>query len=345
MTQRSDEVKDFWKKPDHLSTNNKSPKKPKKEKGGLTIKEFAIRLLIHGAIILLLGGVVAVGAHYGLQSVTRHGVRRTVPDLQALTIDAAERLAERYDLMLVVNDSLYAPAYERGTVLDQLPAEGTVVKPGRAIYVTINATQQKMVDVPYVAGRSLRQAKNMLDVAGLTIERLNYQPDLATNYILSQSYDGKMVRANSNLRAPIGSGIVLNVGVSEDNNETPMPLVVGQSLYAAKSALWGAGLNVESVEMEYGIDQSNIDLSIVMWQSIPPDSTLRLGYPISLEVTMSKDRASKALKNLEIERSFEAQMLELEQALNDSLELIYYPYREEEEKPVVEKVDFEDLFN
>ena len=72
-------------------------------------------------------------------------------------------------------------------VLDQLPEKGVEVKPGRTIYVTINSFSQKRVPVPYVAGRSLRQAKNMLEIAGLEIAELVYRPDMATNYVLEEA--------------------------------------------------------------------------------------------------------------------------------------------------------------
>ena len=145
---------------------------------------------------------------------TRHGARRTVPDLEGVVLGDAERLAGDNDLKLIVNDSLYVPAYQGGVVLDQLPEKGVEVKPGRTIYVTINSFSQKRVPVPYVAGRSLRQAKNMLEIAGLEIAELVYRPDMATNYVLEEYWDGKPVLADSKVMAEMGSGVTLHVGVS-----------------------------------------------------------------------------------------------------------------------------------
>ena len=151
--------------------------------------------------------------------------------------------ARHEGLKVHVNDSLYVPIYEGGIVLDQLPERGVEVKPGRTIYVTINSYAQKMVNVPYVAGRSLRQAKNMLEVAGLGIEKIVYQPDMATNYVLEQYVDGKRVASNSRLQAEMGSGVTLYVGES-GNASTLTPKVVGLHLTQAKSRLWELGLNV-----------------------------------------------------------------------------------------------------
>ena len=132
------------------------------------------------AVIML---ALALSAHILMQIATRHGARRTVPDFSGITLHDAERLAAKHDLELHINDSLFVPAYEGGIILDQLPEQGVEVKPGRTVYVTINSFRQKMVPVPYVAGRSLRQAKNMLEIAGLEIKELVYSlsgtyPDL-----------------------------------------------------------------------------------------------------------------------------------------------------------------------
>ncbi|MFI3306248.1 MAG: PASTA domain-containing protein [Rikenellaceae bacterium] len=323
-------------------------KRGDKEKRGrdITLGSFVLRLAINGAIILILGLIAAVAVHFLLQSSTRHGIRRTVPNIHTLTIEEAERAVESHDLKLVINDSLYAPTVERGTILDQLPEEGTIVKPGRTIYVTINATQLKMVDIPYVAGRSLRQAKNMLEVAGLTIERLDYQRDLATNYILSQSYRGADVTATSALRAPVGSGVTLTVGASEEQEQTVMPLLIGSSIHVAKSALWSAGLNVKAVKYEDGISESDSKLAVVVEQSFPADSLLKLGREISFKLSLDQDKVTQYFKEKEEVLKLRAEMEEMEQAMLDSLSLIAPDTTEvAPQRPRAERVDFEDLFN
>lgn len=150
---------------------------------------FLKHLFIIVCVLLVLG----VATHLLLLLGTRHSAHRTVPDLTGIPLEEALGEARRQGLEIIVNDSLYVPAYDGGVVLDQLPEKGVGVKPGRKVYVTINSYRQKMVTVPYVAGRSLRQAKNMLEVAGLGIEQIVYRPDLATNYVLEEYADGKRV--------------------------------------------------------------------------------------------------------------------------------------------------------
>ena len=142
-------------------------------------------------------------------------------------------------------------------MLDQLPERGVEVKPGRTVYITINAFRQKQVPVPYVAGRSLRQAKNMLEIAGLEIERLVYRPDIATNYVLEEYCDNRPVRPESKIEAEAGSGVTLYVGVQEGDSLTIVPQVIGVTLRQAKSRLWELGLNVGRIAFDEGIDLIN----------------------------------------------------------------------------------------
>ena len=177
---------------------------------------------------------MAVAAHIVMQVGTRHGARRTVPDFSGVKLDQAQRMARKYDLKLHINDSLFVPAYEGGIVLDQLPEGGVEVKPGRTVYITINSFRQKMVPVPYVAGRSLRQAKNMLEIAGLEIAELVYRADMATNYVLDEYCDGRPVAATSKIEAELGSGVTLYVGVEGGYGTTVVPRLVGFPLKEAK---------------------------------------------------------------------------------------------------------------
>ena len=87
-------------------------------------------------LIVLIILAMAVIAHFVMQAGTRHGARRTVPDFSGIALGEAQRIARANDLRLHINDSLFVPAYEGGTVLDQLPEGGVEVKPGRCLLYT-----------------------------------------------------------------------------------------------------------------------------------------------------------------------------------------------------------------
>ena len=246
---------------------------------------------------------------------TRHGMRRTVPDFTGLGLKDAQYYAEKRGLKLIINDSLYVPAYPGGMVLEQLPKGGVDVKEGRKIYITINSFAQKKLPMPYVAGRSLRQAKNMLEGAGFGIEHLEYVEDIATNYVLAQYLGGVEVTAESDIKIEKGTGVVLKVGVSPDQNMTTVPRLLGRKLFEAKGKLWEQGLNVGEVTYDEGITLLNEDDARVCRQSTLQSSQLPLGSKVSIHLTLDKEVVAAA--TAEAERALAEALKQREKA--DSL--------------------------
>lgn len=297
-------------------------RKPKQ--GGLAALVARLKaspIAYHAVLIVLTVVAILVVSSIMMNVITRHGTHRTVPDFTGIRIADAERLADDERLEIIINDSLFVPAYEGGIVLDQLPKGGVEVKAGRKIYVTINSVRQKMVQVPYVAGRSLRQAKNMLEVAGLGIERLEYVEDIATNYVLAEIVEGRELTAEDKVEIEMGSGVVLKVGVDPEKNSVIVPKAIGQGMEAAKSRLWEQGLNVGKINMDEGINLMNQKDARVYRQSLSHNSSARLGDTVDLWLTLDEQKverlsgeSDKRAQELEEER------LEAEAALRDSLE-------------------------
>ena len=283
-------------------------------------------ILYHLSMIALLFLGLAVVAFVAMALGTRHSARRTVPDFVGLQLNDAEYFAGRRDLEIIINDSLHVSAYPGGVVLDQLPKGGVVVKPGRKVYVTINSSRQRMVAVPYVAGRSLRQAKNMLETAGLTIDHLEYAEDIATNYVLAEFINGEEVLEESELQAEMGSGVVLRVGVSATDTATAAPQVLGRSLFEAKSRLWESGLNIGEIIFDEGMPALERNRAKVYRQSILPTEAVAYGARVSLHLTLDAVKVDSAIVQQErrVEEALKAKMAadsiaKAEQRLLDSI--------------------------
>ena len=279
-----------------------------------------ITLIVVVLISLLILSYVALAVG------TRHGMRRRVPDFTGLALKDAKYYAEKRGLKLIINDSLYVPAYPGGMVLEQLPKGGVDVKAGRKIYITINSFAQKKLPMPYVAGRSLRQAKNMLEGAGFGIERLEYVEDIATNYVLAQYLGGVEVTAESDIKIEKGSGVVLKVGVSPNQNITTVPRLIGRKLFDAKGKLWEQGLNVGEVVYDEGINLLNEGDARVYYQSALQSSELELGQSVSIRLTLDKQvvdsaaaEAERALKEIAKQREMADSLARVEA---DSLRML-----------------------
>ena len=249
------------------------------------LKQYTI--LYHLVVIVLLFVSIAIVSFLAMAIGTRHSAHRTVPDFVGLRMNDAEYFAGRRNLQIIVNDSLHVSAYPGGVILDQLPKGGVVVKPGRKVYVTINSLRQRMVTVPYVAGRSLRQAKNMLETAGLTIDHLEYAEDMATNYVLAEFVDGTEILEDSlAVQAEKGSGVVLRVGVAPNDVATAVPQVLGRTLFEAKSRLWESGLNIGEIEFDAGMPALERNRAKVYKQSVLPSAEVEYGSRVSLRLTL-----------------------------------------------------------
>ena len=195
---------------------------------------YVVRNIVLAVSLLV---IVLFAANLLLNLFTRHNKHVEVPDFMNMTLDEALAASRGDKLRIEVNDSLYVPAFDPGVILEQRPAAGTEVKPGRRIYVTVNSSQQRMIDVPYVAGYSLRQAKNILETAGLEIEKLVYVDDIATNNVLEQRVGSEVVAADNRVQARVGSGVVLTVGRAPGADLVSVPRVVGLPLRDAKSRI------------------------------------------------------------------------------------------------------------
>ena len=259
-------------------------------------------ILYHLVVIALVFLGLAVASFIAMALGTRHSAKRTVPDFVGLRLGDAEYFAGRRDLKIIINDSLHVASYPGGVILDQLPKGGVVVKPGRKVYVTINSVRQRMVAVPYVAGRSLRQAKNMLETAGLTINHLEYVEDLATNYVLGEVVDGGEVLEDSLVvHTEMGNGVTLRVGVAPNDTATSVPQVIGRSLHEAKSRLWESGLNVGEIEFDGDMDLSDRNRAKVYQQLALVDEPLPYGERVSLRLTVDAERIESAIAEMELQ--------------------------------------------
>lgn len=259
---------------------------------------------------------------FSLAIYTRHGQKYKVPDFSGMSISQAEKASKELELRLEVIDSLYVSTAEKGVILEQYPKSGNVIKSQRRIFLTINTFKPKMIPMPYVAGFSLRQAKNKLIGAGFVIDKLIYRDDIATNNVLEQKYNGKNITPKSNAMGEVQSGVTLIVGLNPVDLDPIVPNVIGLTADQAKSRLWEYGFNVGSVDFDSGSDKENPSSLKVYSQSLPVSSRAMYGRSISISLTSDLSKVSKGAKDAEAEAKKQAQLLIIEDSLRqDSIDM------------------------
>ena len=133
-----------------------------------------------------------------------------VPSVKTYSFERATQALKEDGLLAILSDSVYDNRTAPGTVIEQNPKAGTVVKEGREIYLTINAFSPKMVTLPSLTDISVRQAKSILE--GLEIKKVIEKrvPSDFKDLVLAVRYNGS--RLSPGARVPVSATIELEVG-------------------------------------------------------------------------------------------------------------------------------------
>ncbi len=217
---------------------------------------------------------------------TRHGQKRSVPDLFGLSVEEAEKTVKRNKMRFQVIDSVYTNIAARGCVVEQNPVPGFEVKKNRRIVVTINAYNPEMVEMPNLLELSKRQALALIESSGLEIGKLNYKPDLAVDYVLEQLYHGKSVEPGDSIQK--GSVIDLVLGKGLSNIRTQVPDLTGLNIDKARERILAASLNIGTFTFDNTIitaEDSTIAFVFKQNPKYSEGSTLQLGSAIYVWMT------------------------------------------------------------
>lgn len=164
--------------------------------------------------MLIVGIILIALAMWGLNIWTAHGQVQVVPDVRTLSVSEAKETLKGCNLLTEVVDSVYSSHGSRGSVVEQVPPPGNKVKPGRTVYLTINAYETKKVTLPELVGTSVRQARATLQTLGFTDIREVRVPSDYRDLVMSVKSMGVPLRAGTTV--PLSASIVIEVGEGFD---------------------------------------------------------------------------------------------------------------------------------
>ncbi len=167
-----------------------------------------------------------------MPSYTRHGVSVRVPDVENRSFEEAKRLVQNRNLKAKRQVGHYNPNIERETVLDQNPPPNSAVKPGRRVYLTVNAGGVSMVNVPDLNGLSIREAKNRVVSFGLNVGSIKRD---STPSPYPNTVTGQRPEPGDSLKRGGTVNLWYSTGLGTDSVEVPN--VVGQTAKQAQSFL------------------------------------------------------------------------------------------------------------
>jgi len=177
--------------------------------------------------------------------VTGFGKTQKVPSVTGQNVLAAIKTLEASGLDVVIQDSVFIDTMAKQAVVRQIPEAESIVKAGRTIYLTINRTIPPQVEMPNLAGFSLKSAEMFLLSLGLKMGSLTYRPDIARNAVLEQLVGDRPIAPGTKI--PTGTVINFVLGSGEGSGEMEVPQLVGLSFEAAKLMLQTLNLNLGAV--------------------------------------------------------------------------------------------------
>lgn len=163
---------------------------------------------------------------------TNHNQKIEVPNLSKMSLEEVEQTLDDLNLTWEVIDSASFNAdYPNKSVIEQSPEAGDFVKENRKIYLTLNPSGYKDVEIPDFYGKTKRQAISQLTAIGFRISAQEiYVNDIAKDVVRGLIYKGKELKNGDKI--PQNSEIILKLGdgneggIQMDSLETAEELII-----------------------------------------------------------------------------------------------------------------------
>lgn len=211
----------------------------------LTDRAFWIGLAAIAAGLL----VFALLFNYAVMPIwTRHDATVSVPDVREMEPSEAESALRLAGLDGVYDEQPYNPNIAPDIVVDQSPAAGSTVKPGRRIYYYVNAQPKGLVSVPRVVTLSEGKAREAVGDAELVVARVELDS-------VRTPYENTVTRQEPepDRQVPVGTRVTLWLSPGVDNTrEVDVPDVVGLPAADARQRIRDAELWVDSPRAQSG---------------------------------------------------------------------------------------------
>lgn len=178
-----------------------------KEFFGKIFSPFLLGNLLAMVVVIVL---LCLGVKYGLAWYTHHDEGIKVPKVEGMIYNNALLLLEENGLNIMVTDSGFNKRLPANCILAQSPGEGTMVKEGHMIYVTVNSPSSPSFAIPDVIDNSsYREARARLTAMGFKVGDPEYVPG-EKDWVYGIKCKGRLVSAGQ--RVPVDAFIIIQVG-------------------------------------------------------------------------------------------------------------------------------------
>lgn len=173
--------------------------------------------VLANVIIILLVAAAGLGiVYFSFAIFTRHGESSVVPSVEKMSYTKAIEILHHNGFRVDIRDSLYKEDEKPGYVIEQFPKANSRVKPGRRIFLYINAVHPKEVIIDddnnpredALKSTSFRQGMARLEELGF--KNIRVVKILGENDCISKIFaNGQVVKKMQ--KTPVNAKIVMEV--------------------------------------------------------------------------------------------------------------------------------------
>lgn len=253
--------------------------------------------------------LLITGLFWYISSYTLHGETIQVPEITGLSVPDAERLLATRSLKLTVVDERDDETKPRGTILEQFPIAGQLVKESRTIYLVVNSEQPSMVQLSYdaVIGHELNIVQQRFRGLRLKVGEVRLVEGKGTNTIAEVRLGERIIFREASIEKgiqkptrpaeiPRGSTLTIFVYKGEDNKLRPVPDLLCQTYSAAELAVKGSQFVMGESNFEAGTADSA--MAFVINQDPLPNTMQQAGTPVRLRLSIQKPSACELNEDL-----------------------------------------------
>lgn len=173
-------------------------------------------VLANIGIILIISILGLYAVYVAIALFTKHGQSDELPGVEGKTYSEAIQILHDHGFKVDIRDSLYREDVKPGRVIEQFPKAHSLVKPGRKIFLYINAVHTREVVLdnnplagePAMKGESFRSAMAKLDELGFKNVKI-VKVLGATDRVVKVTANGKLVKKMDKI--PVNASIVLEI--------------------------------------------------------------------------------------------------------------------------------------
>lgn len=238
-------------------------------------------------MLIITAGILYWSQGY-LNEITHHNEKTKVPEIVDLTLIDAEKLLAKQGLKLTVDSIKFEEKYSPFQIYKQEPSAGNYVKKGRSISVKANPRTFRPVKMPSLIDRSIRLARQHLDLVSLKVGNITYEPHIAKDVVLKVLYNSQEVFPGQELPKYAMVDLVLGEG---DRENVEIPNLRGLTTSEALAILDQVELSLGSIVKDEEVTDS---LSARIYDQLPSaGSMLEMGQPINIWITNAEIEATE----------------------------------------------------